>query len=163
MSEASAMDIFTFIARYFWLLALVMTGVNAAIYRRRLVILTVDHPERVEGYRRYIIGFVAVSGLLWLIMGAGIIFGGLPSVFAYFNPAAGNPFVLAWHATAVVLWVVGLIWLFFRGGAQFIIDHPGILNFNPTRPIHVQLWYLACLAGGVAGEVMMWSGFFPQS
>lgn len=109
------------------------------------------------------LGFLVVNDIVWLVMGVGILFGGLPDVFAYFSPAGGNPFVLAWHATVVALWIAGIVWLFFRGGAQFVIDHPGILNLSPTHPLQVQLWYLACLAGGVIAEIMMWSGFLASN
>ena len=150
------------IFRYFWLFALAITGVNAFIYRQRIQALSAEHPERAEGYRRFLTGFVAVSALVWLVMGIGIMFGGVPTIFSYFSPATGNLFVWAWHATIVAVWIAGIVWLFFRGGAQFIIDHPGLANSTPTKPIQVQLWYLICLAGGIAGEVMMWSGFFPS-
>lgn len=154
------MDIFTLITHHFWLFALVVTAVNAVIYRQRFQALAAEHPDRAEGYQRFLIGFVAVSAGLWLVMGFGIVFGGVQGVFGYFNPATGNPFVLAWHATLIAVWIAGIVWLFFLGGAQFFIDHPGLANFTPTKPIQVQLFYLLCLAGGVAAEVMMWSGFF---
>lgn len=150
------------IFRSFWLFALVITGVNAFIYQQRIPSLTAGHPERVEGYRRFFIGYSAVSALVWLVMGVGIVFGGVPNVFSYFSPATGNVFVWVWHATIVALWIAGIVWLFFRGGAQFIIDHPVLANVTPTKPIQVQLWYLICLAGGIAGEVMMWSGFLSS-
>jgi hypothetical protein len=149
--------------RYFWLFALALTGVNACIYQQRLPTLTAGHPERAAGYRRFFIGYSAVSALVWLVMGVGIVFGGVPNVFSYFSPATGNVFVWAWHATIVALWIAGAIWLFFRGGAQFIIDHPGLISGTLTKPMHVQLWYLLCLAGGIAGEGMMWSGVLSPS
>jgi hypothetical protein len=155
------MNIFLLFTRHFWLLALVVTGVNAAVYAQRIHRLSLEHPERAAGYRSLLVGFLAVSDIVWLVMGVGILFGGLPSVFAYFSPAGGNPFVLAWHATLVALWIAGIVWLFFRDGAQFFVDHPGIVNPSPTRPIQVQLWYLVCIAGGVMAEIAMWSGFFP--
>lgn len=153
------MNIFLLITNHFWLLALVVTAINAAFYRQRIATLAADHPERVEGYRRFLVGYVAVNAVVWLVMGFGVVVGGVPGAFAYLNPATGGPFVLLWHVTVVAVWIVGIVWLFFRGGAQFFIDHPGLLTFTPTRPWHMQLFYLACLAGGVAAEVMMWSGF----
>lgn len=90
-------------------------------------------------------------------MGVGILIGGLPSVFAYFNPSSGNPYVLAWHAVILGLWILGIFWIFFRGGAQFFVDHPGLLNLNFSKPALVRLWFSACLLGGVIGEIFMWT------
>jgi hypothetical protein len=154
------MDIFTLITTHFWLVALIVTGVNAAVLHRRFHALSAGRPELAAGYRQFLIGFVAVSALLWLMMGIGIVLGGVPGVFAFSDPGAGNPFVIAWHLTLIALWIAGFVWLFFLGGGQFVVDHPGLGNVNPTKPIQVQLWYLACVAGGVVAEVMMWSGFF---
>lgn len=96
------MNIITLITHHFWLLALVITGVNAALYRQRFQALAAEHPERAEGYQRFLLGFVVISAVVWLVMGFGVVVGGVPGAFAFFNPAAGNPFVLAWHATLIV-------------------------------------------------------------
>jgi hypothetical protein len=154
-------DIFDLITRYFWLLALIITAINSVAYQRRLRILSEQYPERTRGYRQFLIGFIVVNTLVWLVMGVGILFGGVPSVFSYFNPSTGNPYVLAWHAVVIGTWILGVIWIFFRGGAQFVVDHPGLLNVNMSKPIYVQLWFLACIGGGILGEVMMWTRQVP--
>jgi hypothetical protein len=82
------------IFRNFWLLALVITGINTLIYQRRIQVLTREHPERAEGYQHFLIGFVAVNAVVWLVMGVGIMIGGVPTIFASFHLASGNPFVL---------------------------------------------------------------------
>ena len=91
------LDIFSLFARYFWLVALVICAINTAAYRHRIRGYSFDHPERARGYQQFLVGFVIINVLVWSTMGIGIVFGGLPNVFAYFNPSAGNPYVLAWH------------------------------------------------------------------
>src|SRR5829696_5800210 len=100
-------DLFTLIARYFWLVALLICGVNLLAYRHSLRTTIAQHPERAVGYQRFLIGFAVINLLVWSIMGIGIIVGGLPSVFAFFNPSAGNPYVLAWHGVLIGLWLLG--------------------------------------------------------
>jgi hypothetical protein len=141
-------DIFDLITRYFWLVALIITAINGAVYRQRLQSLIDAHPEGARGYQQFTLGFIIVNALVWAVMGIGILFGGVPSVFSYFNPSTGNPYVLAWHAVVIGMWILGVIWIFFRGGAQFMVDHPGLMNVNMSKPIYVQLWFLACIGGG---------------
>jgi hypothetical protein len=150
-------DIFTIFAHYFWLIALVLCFINAVAYQRRFQSIIAEHPERARGYQQLLIGFVAVQSVVWLVMGIGIVLGGVPNIFAYFNPATGNPYVLVWHGVLITLWVIGAIWMFFLGGAQFIVDHPGLLNFTVAKPVLVQLWYCMCILGGVLGEIFMWT------
>lgn len=151
------LDIFSLFARYFWLVALVICAVNTAAYRHRIRVYSLEHPERARGYQQFLVGFVIINVLVWSIMGIGIVFGGLPNVFAYFNPSTGNPYVLAWHGVIFSLWILAIVWMFFRGGAQFLVDHPGLLNVAITKPVLVKLWFGACLLGGVLGEIMMWT------
>jgi hypothetical protein len=150
-------DIFILFARYFWLVALIMCAFNVSAYRRRLQVYITQYPERERGYHQFLIGFVVINVLVWSIMGVGILIGGLPSVFAYFNPSAGSLYVLAWHGVVISLWIVGIGWIFFCGGAQFLVDHPGLLNVNFSNPRLVQLWFSACILGGVLGEIFMWT------
>ncbi len=150
-------DIFTLFARYFWLAALIMCAINVSVYRRRFRVHITQHPERERGYQQFLTGFVAINVLVWLMMGLGILIGGLPDVFAYFNPSAGNLYVLAWHGVIASLWIVGIGWIFFRGGAQFLVDHPGLLNVHFSNPRLVQLWFGVCMLGGLLGEIFMWT------
>jgi hypothetical protein len=80
-------------------------------------------------------------------MGGGVVVGGAPSVFHYFNPR-GGPFVIAFWVTVVVLWIGTYRWL-FRGGAEELVAHPGLLNIQ-VGPRVIKLLFLLALAGGVA-------------
>jgi hypothetical protein len=83
--------------------------------------------------------------------------GGVPHVLAYFNPAAGDPYVLAWHGVLVGLWLLGIAWIYFGGGAQFFVDHPGIFRGRMSKPVYVQIWFATALLGGVIGEYLLWT------
>ena len=87
-------------------------------------------------------------------MGIGIVFGGVPTVFYYFNPRNG-PVVVTWFVTVVALWIVSVYWFFFQHGAEALVAHPGLLNLPTNRPGIVKALFLLCLAGGIAGLLAM--------
>jgi len=66
-----------------------------------------------------------------------------------------GPFVIAFYVTVVALWIATFYWLFFRGGAEDLLAHPGLLNLPVARPWVVKVYFLLCLAGGVVGLLWM--------
>jgi len=104
-----------------------------------------ENPALREGYRRLIRGLLIYGNLPWLVMGAGILSGSVLSTFHYFNPRNG-PFVIAFYVTVVALWIATFYWLFFKQGAETLLDHPGLLNVPVGRPWIVKAYFLLCLA-----------------
>jgi hypothetical protein len=154
-------DFFFLIARNFWLIGMLFALINTAIYRSRFRNQIALHPERSEGYQHFIFGYLIVNFLLLGIMGLGITIGGVATVFDFLNPRNGNFFILAFHGTIVALWMVGVIWIFFRGGAEFFVKHPGTLNSTVTAAWQIKIFAAIALLGGVFGELMMWSRTLP--
>jgi hypothetical protein len=149
------MERFNIITRWFWAICIVVTFLNAGIYRFKARRRIKEHPELAESYNALIWGFALWGNIPWIVMGIGMVFGGVPTVFHFFRPQDGNPFVLAFFISVITLWILGTYWLFFRGGAQLIVDHPGIFNVNTKRTWVVKLYWILCLAGGIMGIVMM--------
>ena len=56
-------------------------------------------------------------------MGIGCTVGGVPTVFHYFQPRDGNPFVLAWWAVFFALYIIGAYWIFFSNGAHILTKY----------------------------------------
>ena len=52
-------------------------------------------------------GWLVYGNLPWVVMGLGILFGGVPTIFHYFNPRNG-PVVLIWYGTVIALWVASV-------------------------------------------------------
>lgn len=151
------------LGRHFWFLALAATVVGAYVFQRRFTALAAAHPERADGYERALTWFTGLSGGLWLLMGVGIVAGGVPSVLSYLDPARGNMYVLLWHAAVVGALLAGAVWVFLRGGARFVVDHPGLLHVAPSRPGQVKLLYTLCLVAGLVVEAALWAGVFRGS
>jgi hypothetical protein len=147
--------------RYAWVLFIAVTCANGAIWWSRGKREIARHPELAEGYRSLLRGWLVFGNLPWLVMGAGILLGGVPGVFEYFNPRNG-PFVIAWYVTVVALWFATVFWIFLRGGAEALSRHPGLPNLPVQEPWAVKALVVLMLAGGVAGLTMMILGYVPS-
>lgn len=148
------------ILRHAWIIFVVVTFANGAIWWYRAKPFIEKEPTLESGYRRLIRYWLVYGNLPWLVMGAGILFGGVPSVFHYFNPRNGS-FVIAFYVTVVALWIATFYWLFFRGGAEDLISHPGLLNLPVQRPWAIKAFFLVALTGGVLGLLAMIFGNIP--
>jgi hypothetical protein len=97
-----------------WLLFVIATFVNAAIwwFRGRRKIAKI--PALKWGYRRLIRGYLIFGMIPWLILGAAI---ELPERFR-------GPLIVAFALTIPIYWILGLYWLVFRGGAEDLAAHP---------------------------------------
>lgn len=141
--------------KHFWAAFILMTFLNGAIMWRQASVYRERDPSLVEGYRSLIRGFVTWNNIPWAVMGAGILLGGVPSTFHYFDPMYPSPFVAAFFASTFVLWAAGSYWLFARGGAEQIVRHPGLVQPWLNSPARIKILWLLCLAGGVVGASAM--------
>jgi hypothetical protein len=96
-------------------------------------------------------------------MGVGILIGGVPSVFDFFYPRSGNPYVLAFHATAILLWALMIFWVYLGTGAEFLVKYPGVMNVEIKSPLVFKLLVALMLLGGMAAEISMWTQVLPVS
>jgi hypothetical protein len=146
--------------KYFWVAFILVTFVNGAIWWSRSKPHRIRDPALTESYRSLIRGFVIWGNIPWLVMGAGIVFGGVPSIFHYFDPKSPNPFIAAWFGSVFFLWIAGCYWLFARGGAEELIRHPGLIQPQMSSPSAIKALWVLCLAGGVFGVALMYFGDF---
>ena len=151
------------ISEYFWLIAIIVTGINWVMFRKRAQKHIDENPELKRGYEALFRGYLLWMNIPWVIMGIGCTVGGVPSVWHYFRPRDGNPYVLAWFASVFLLWVFGTFWLLFREGAETLARHPGAMGFryelkskDITNPLQIRAFWLLALAGGIVGVVLMW-------
>jgi hypothetical protein len=136
--------------------------VNALILKFRSRAHIQQRPELAAGYQRLFNGVLLWGNLPWIVMGIGILFGGVHSVFSYFRPRDGNPYVLAWFGVVVALWLLSFYWLFARRGAEFLVEHPGLLRGNPKSPAMIRVFYCLMVAGGVVALRLMFFADIPE-
>jgi hypothetical protein len=100
-----------FVFDYAWILFILVTVLNASILRVRSSRIVKEHPELQNGYDQLFKGYLLYMNIPWVVMGIGMIFGGVPSTLSYFAPRHGNLFVVAFHVSVVILWLLGIWWL----------------------------------------------------
>ncbi len=150
------MTLETLFLRYVWLFMLLGVGLSTIYLWFRARNRIGKNPDLREGYNQLFKGFFISMSLPWLVMGMGIVLGGVPSFEEFSQPREGNLFVLAFWLIVLLLLVLGLWWVYFRGGAEFLAKHPGALGVQITSPILVKVYMGAMFAVGVVVLVVLW-------
>jgi hypothetical protein len=156
------MNIFILIFKYFWLIALIATVINWLSFRKNIQKQIKKQPRLSKEYESLILGYLSFMSLPWLVMGVGCTIGGVTSVWHFFRPRDGNPYVLAWFGCIFFLWVSGTFWLFFKNGAETLAQIPGAVQFSNfgtikdiTDPKLIKLiWVLMLICGSIALAIM---------
>ena len=160
--------IFRFFGKYFWLLAMIATSINAIVYRHASKKHIQQEPELAAGYKKMIHGFFFWTNIPWLIMGIGCTVGGIPTVFHFFSPKDGNPFVLGWWISVVILNALFAYWILFGSGTEKLIKYRMISFHSSFRkpeyvsnPMVIKLIGLLALAMAIIVFIFMWKVDVP--
>lgn len=140
-----------------WVLFIFVTVFNAFYLKARSQKNIAKQPELKEGYDQLFKGYLIYSNIPWIVMGIGVLLGGVPGVFDFLRPRDGNIFVLAFYATVVILWILSIWWIYFKGGAEFLIKYPGVFNQDIKSPILLKVLFGVMLIGGIFGMAFLWS------
>lgn len=152
-------NLFPLLGRYFWVICLEIGAFDYLLGIWRLAFVAPDDPRRSREAIA-LRGWLAVfAGMPWLVMGWGIVYGGVPSIFYYFRPQDRNPIVLAWFACILLIALYFAYWVFLRGGAEKMMRAGPLEGFGniaststrvklyaALRPAWILLWmYIASL------------------
>ena len=148
------------IFKHAWLLFIGVMCVNGAVWWTRAQREIAADPTLEPGYRMLIRGWLVYGNLPWLVMGAGVLIGEVPSPLHYFNPRNGI-FVALFYVSVVAVWVALAYWIFLRQGAEMLVRHPGLLQLPVQQPWAVKALVVLSLAGGIIGLGMMVFGDMP--
>jgi hypothetical protein len=135
--------------RHLWLMFVVVTFVNAAIWWSRGRSEIAKNPALKWGYRRLVLGFLIYGNIPWLILAASF---ELPRAFR-------GLLLIAFAITIVVYWIAGFYWLAFGGGAEELAAHPGILRGSPRDPWTIKAQVLSILGATLVAMVLAISVF----
>jgi len=154
------------IFKHIWILFILTTFLNVFILKQRTKKFILEKPELRKGYDKYLSRWLIIGNIPWVIIGVGNTSGMTNSIFEYLMPRLMNPIVLVFHFAIVVLWVLAIRWVYFKGGAEFIESHPGLArktslsgNTNMTAK-QVKIFLPLAILGGVVGMVVMWTANF---
>ena len=127
-------DVFRLLFKYFWVVMLALMTFNYFKTIRALGAKSEGVGRLSDSSKAYVARFAIAASLPWVVMGAGQVLGSTPSVWYYFRPQDGNPFVLAWFALIFSLWCIYAWWIFFAEGAAKVREmHLMALFGVPSR------------------------------
>jgi len=116
------MDPFDLISRYFWILALA-SGLQylrpSPDLRERLIADEAFAAEHRTLRRR----LFALMSAPWLIVGAGQLADHVPSIWYYFRPADGNPYVVSFWGCILGCQILVAAWVYLGDGARIVAEH----------------------------------------
>ncbi len=141
-------------SEWFWVLFVAATVWNAASWWVRGAPHRREHPELERGYRSLVGGLLFWGNVPWVVMGAGILFGHVPSIFSYFNIPTGGPWVGAFHGTLLLVWALGTYWLLMRGGAETFVRHPGLFTRAVEDPVVIKGFWLFAVSLGILAMIV---------
>jgi len=140
-----------------WVALIVITVANALIMQVRSRGYIARDPSLEDGYRKLFWGVLIWGNIPWIIIGLGRLTGCVSSMENYLHPRDGNPLVLGFYASVLLIWALGTYWLIGRGGAELIFRHPGqfFLNYDFQSPMEGKLVWCFFLTATVVGANLL--------
>ena len=149
---------FSFLFKHAWLLFIIVTCINAYYLKFHSKKNIEQNPFLEDGYEKIFRGYLIYLNIPWVMMGIGMIFGDFRSVFDFlFGVRSGNPFILLFFGSVLALWILTVVWIYFQGGAEFLIQHPGAIRTMTKSPIEIKIYVALMLLGGVFALVGLWT------
>ncbi len=161
------MIVFKIFTQYFWAIAILVTCLNVLFFKGRSKSVIAEDPEALQDFNKLMRGYLFWMNLPWIVMGIGCTLGGVPTVFHYFRPRDGNPFVIAWWVTVFIEYIFSFYWIFFCQGAEKLAKFGMIsyYSFGKTgkisSPSMIKIMFLLCLSGGLIAAIAMWTTDIP--
>ena len=152
--------------KYFPLFAL-LYSVIPAFFRRNFYTTVPDYnAENALEFRTAYWGSVIYMAIVWFPMIIGIHFGGVPTMLHFFVRGTGNPFINSYWIVQLTLSIVGIVWMYFLNGDEFIEKYYLPLmstrgkgsNSTPFSPMIVKLIpIMSCVA-----IIILWLFILPN-
>jgi hypothetical protein len=142
-------DVFHLLSEYFWMVCLAFGAFN--YWKARSTADATATGETNTQKTTYLKRFAIAANLPWVVMGVGQMSGFTPTVWHYFRPQDGNPFVLAWLAAIFCLSAAYAWWVLFAGGAEKVRDLEllGAIGQHSTKPQSIRAIKLFAVLGVV--------------
>lgn len=141
---------------YFWLIAAVFQAANAGWFWYQCQPISSQRPDLRGAAWKVLWGFYALGCLPWLVIGAGVSFGGMKSVLSILRPSDGDPFVLTFFATVFCLQLLAFYWVVLCGGAEKMSELPDVLRRPFNTPFLLKLFVCFALIMNPVVFVVLW-------
>lgn len=140
------------IFRHSWIFLVVMTVANGITWWIRGAPTRREHPERVSSYRRLVTYFIIGGNLPWLMLAGAAIFddAAFPVLPLLLQPPTF--WGIACYASLYTVLSALVYYVFRRGGAEELSQHPGLTKSSElNRPA---VWK-AVAVGGLVWNIIM--------
>lgn len=145
-SSPAASQFFLLLSNHFGAVCVVVVMINVAIWWVLARRDWQDDPHRREEESKLLRGIAIVFGVPFLIMEAGALSPGQLTVWHFFRPQDGNPFVLGFFAWLFGFAIVFAIWVWFLGGDDFMARNLRVVRLFrfPGRlvPLALDDWHV---------------------
>ncbi len=151
---------------YAWVVGIIITIMRAFMWRFTGKAYIEKNPELLEGYKKYSKNFVLLECTPWIIMGICSQCDNLTFFDFVFYKNTESLFVVFFLASLLLMTLFEFKWLFFRGGAEIIVKHPGLFGINFTKARVLKTAHCFAASCGVDGYVWLYRigmcGLFEQ-
>ena len=106
--------------KYFPLFALLYSVIPAFMRRNLYTSVPEYNTENASKFRAAYWGSVIYMTIVWLPMIVGILFGNVPTMLHFFVRGTGNLFINSYWIVQLTLSIVGIVWLYFFNGGEFV-------------------------------------------
>jgi len=148
------MTIARFLSGYFWLIALAIALVNHFLAMRRIE-RSRERPEVVAAARRFLPVMTGLQVVMWGVMGMGVVSGSTRSVFSFFRPQDGNPFVLFFVGFAIAVSLAHAWYVLFSDGAFVIWSFFQVTRRSSSLSFNPPVWFYRIL-GALNPVLIAW-------
>ncbi len=116
------MEVYSIAGRYIWALIIIYSYFN--ISAPKPLLETWENDEKIiDEYKSLRKNILLTINIPWIIMGLGILSGDVPSVWRFFGPSNGDPFILLFFISAALVWIGALYWTFMSNGAEKVAKY----------------------------------------
>jgi hypothetical protein len=113
---------------HFWIVILIASLLNGIRLNYLFKGYVLQNPRLEKGYQKILLYTLLYGNIPWIIMATGDITGVTTGSLEYLKPASLNPMVFLFYASILILLFFTTRWIYSKGGAEFLEDHPGFNN-----------------------------------
>ncbi|MFT5512942.1 MAG: hypothetical protein ACI8SE_001341, partial [Bacteroidia bacterium] len=117
-----------FLDKYFWIIMILAISIQGIVMRYQARKYIKENPDLRKGYDDFLKGWLFIMNAPYLVIGFGILSGLSQSIWDIFDWESGNPITIAFICSVMLLYLMGINWIYLRGGAIFFEKHPGLYN-----------------------------------
>ena len=155
------MNEITLMSKYFWIVFIVVTFLNVYMMKKKVKEEVVKNPHLEQGNNQIFKVMLTWGNLPWVVMGIGIITKNVPTVFHYFRPQDNNFNVWAFYASIFLVYGLLAKWIFFKGGASFLLEHTAAFNNKFKSITLIKVFIVLALLMNVVVIIAMYQMDFP--